>query len=113
MIFIKATLIKLRHELYFLKCYSTTIYLQGITSLVYILDKDVSLQKGPRYIELKLSIPMAEIISTVMTYKYNRGTNYHTSLQNKERAIFCRKVEVEDITTRVFSFTIDYNVNSA
>ena len=35
---------------------------------------------GRRYIELKLSIPMAEIISTVMTCKYNRGTNYHTSL---------------------------------
>ena len=35
---------------------------------------------GRRYIELKLSMPMAEIISTVMTCKYNRGTNYHTSL---------------------------------
>ena len=34
--------------------------------------------RGRRYNELKLSIPMAEIISTVMTC--NRGTNYHTSL---------------------------------
>ena len=39
-----------------------------------------SIRNGRRYIELKLSIPMAEIISTVMTCKYNRGTNYHTSL---------------------------------
>ena len=40
----------------------------------------IRLSNGRRYIELKLSIPMAEIISTVMTCKYNRGTNYHTGL---------------------------------
>ena len=43
-------------------------------------DTRWSSRRGRRYIELKLSIPMAEIISTVMTCKYNRGRNYHTSL---------------------------------
>ena len=44
--------------------------------------------RGRRYVELKLSIPMAEIISNVMTCKYNRGTNYHTLVCRTKNMLF-------------------------
>ena len=83
-----------------------TTHAESINSdLQRVLDR--RLRHDRRYIELKLSIPMAEIISTAMTCKYNRGTNYHRFRRTKN-VLFFVLVEVEDITTRVFSFTIDY-----
>ena len=54
---------------------------------------------------------MAEIISTVMSVSITEEQIITRVCRTKERAIFLYIVEVEDITTRVFSFTIDY-VNS-
>ena len=50
---------------------------------------------------------MAEIISTVMTCKYPRNKLSHEFVEQRT-CYFLYIVEVEDITTRVFSFTIDY-----